>query len=47
MKSVTASEILKDSFVELEVMDAPSDDSWWQGLLGGIGVIGTVAIIAT
>ncbi|WP_337189921.1 MpaA1 family daptide-type RiPP [Rathayibacter rathayi] len=35
------------SFDELEVMDAPSEDSLWKGVLGGIGVIGIVAVIAT
>lgn len=32
---------------EIEHMTALSADSWWQGLLAGIGVVGIVAIAAT
>lgn len=35
------------AFVELEALDAPSEDSYWQGMVAGVGVIGIVAIVAT
>ena len=35
------------AFVELEALDAPSEDSFWQGVIAGVGVIGIVAIVAT
>lgn len=35
------------AFVELEALDAPSEDSYWQGMIAGVGVIGIVAIVAT
>lgn len=35
------------AFEELDAMDAPSEDSFWQGMIAGVGVIGMVALVAT
>ncbi|MBF4461832.1 MULTISPECIES: MpaA1 family daptide-type RiPP [unclassified Rathayibacter] len=35
------------AFVELDPLDAPSEDSYWQGMVAGVGVLGIVAIVAT
>lgn len=34
-------------FQRLEAMDAPSEDSWWMGLLSGIGAVGIGVAVLT
>ncbi|MGO4453406.1 MpaA1 family daptide-type RiPP [Arthrobacter sp. RAF14] len=42
---MTKNDILDLHMEEIEPMDAPSEDSWWQGVLSGIAVVGMVAAI--
>lgn len=34
-------------FSDLEAMDAPSEDSWWTGLLSGIAAVGIGVAVLT